>query len=83
MSFSCPICAVDFQSKQALYNHFETVPPSHADAYHIDQSLRNDKDWNEDLTPQDLLAIEWSLGKSYLFFIIFWATQSFFKQIQL
>ena len=51
MSLSCPICDANFSSKQQLYDHFETVPRSHADAYDIDQALESDRIWNEDFTP--------------------------------
>ena len=54
MSFSCPICAFDFSDRDALNDHLNINDQYHNDANEIDESLKNDKLWNEDFTSEEL-----------------------------
>ena len=58
MSFSCPICAVDFADREAFYAYFEQQDRSHVDAYRIEANLAKDKIWNQDFTSEELMEID-------------------------
>ena len=63
MSFSCPICAFDFSDRDALNDHLNINDQCHSDANEIDESLKNDKLWNEDFTSEELAEVDRVMSK--------------------